>query len=73
MKRFSDSNFHLASHGRLRNSKWSPMLCNVIQLILWDLLLRFLLENIPFFQKELKKLALDVSYFDIQSIFQAWN
>jgi hypothetical protein len=49
------------------------MLYNVIQLILWNLLLRFSLGNIPFFQKEFRKLALDVSYFDIQSIFQAWN
>jgi hypothetical protein len=71
MKRFSDPNFHPTSHGRLRNSKWSLMLHNMIQLTLWDLLLCFLSKNIPFFQKELRKLAPDVSYFDIQSIFQA--
>jgi hypothetical protein len=53
--------------------KWSSIMCNLFRVILWDLLQRFSLGNIPFFQKILLEMEFFVSYDDIRSIFRAWN
>jgi hypothetical protein len=48
-------------------------MCNLLCIILWDLLQRFPLDNIPFFQKILLEMEFLVSYDDIRNIFRAWN
>jgi hypothetical protein len=73
MRKYFDSSFHPNTHGGARFFKFSPTMRNLIRVVLWDLLQRFSLGNIPFFQKELCKLGLNVDYYDVRTIFQRWN
>jgi len=73
IQKYIDPSFHPQTHGGKRHEKFDNITRNMIRIALWDILERFPLGTIPFFQEKLRELNFDVSYDDIRTVFESWN
>jgi hypothetical protein len=73
IRKYADPLFHPDSHKSVKYFKFNSITWNFLCTTLWDLLERFPLENIPFFQQQLLEVSFDVNYNDVREIFLSWN